>query len=172
MGKKFGARGQKVLKIIHLCMAGLWLGGAVALLLMILSLDQAGNGEQLHAYDLAREFVDDFVLVPGALGCLLSGLLISWATPWGFFRHRWVTAKWLLTVAGILFGTFVLGPPLYSQAPLSGAQGLAALTDPVYRANRLWNLTGGAFQIVLLCFMVGISVIKPWKNKKESGKNQ
>jgi hypothetical protein len=153
-------------------MAGLWLGGAVALFLMILSLDQAKSGEQLHAYDLAREFLDDFVLVPGAVGCLLSGLLISWTTSWGFFKHRWVAIKWLLTVAGILFGTFVLGPPLYSQAPLSSAQGLAALTNPDYLANRLWNLVGGVIQIFLIFFMVGISVIKPWKNKREPGKIQ
>ncbi|MDR2800845.1 MAG: DUF2269 family protein [Desulfovibrio sp.] len=168
MRKKFGAQGQKVLKIIHLCMAGVWLGGAVALFLMILLLDTGESGDQVHAYDLAREFVDDFILVPGAMGCLLSGLLISWATPWGFFKHRWVAVKWLLTVAGILYGPFVLGPPLYSQAPISGAQGLSALVNPEYMANRLWNVAGGAMQLFLLCFMVAVSVIKPWKSRKNS----
>jgi hypothetical protein len=163
--KKFGSRGQRVLKIIHLFLASLWLGGAVALNLMITYLGPGESGGELLAYDLARIFMDDFIIIPGALGCLLSGLLISLFTPWGFFKHRWVAVKWILTVAGILFGTFYLGPRIDGQPGITLELGLAAAVDPVYLANRLENLIGGWFQITVLIFMVAISTLKPWKRK-------
>ncbi|MDR1945707.1 MAG: DUF2269 family protein [Desulfovibrio sp.] len=162
--KKLDASGRKVLKIIHLIMAGLWIGGAAALLLMVLILDSAESGGELLGYDLARQFVDDWVIVPGALGCLISGLLISWLTPWGFFRHRWVAVKLPLTVVCILFGTFVLGPKVNDQPPLSTLYGLKALTSPDYIANRMDNLIGGTVLLAAIVFMVVISTVKPWKS--------
>jgi hypothetical protein len=166
--KKFNARGQRVLKIIHLLLAGLWIGGAVALWLMLATLGPGRSGGELLGYDLARKFVDDFIIIPGALGCLLSGLIISLGTPWGFFKHRWVAVKWVLTVACIVFGTFYLGPRVNGQPLLSLELGLAAAADPVYLANRWANLTGGWVQMAALVFMVAISVLKPWK-KKQAG---
>jgi len=163
--KKLGARGQRILKIIHLVMAGAWLGGALALNLMIGALGPAQSGAELLGYDLARQFVDDYVIVPGALGCLFSGLLISLFTPWGFFKRPWVAVKWVLTVACILFGTFYLGPRCNGQPLLALDLGLDAAVDPVYLTNRLENMVGGWGQMAVLVFMVVISVIKPWKSK-------
>jgi hypothetical protein len=166
--KKFGSRGQRILKIIHLVLAGLWLGGGLALNLMVAVLGPGQSGGELLGYDLARKFVDDFIIIPGANGCLLSGLLISLFTPWGFFRHRWVAVKWLLTVTCILFGTFYLGPRVNGQPLLSLDLGLAAAADPVYLANRLESMAGGWVQTVILVFMVTISVLKPWKKRKQA----
>lgn len=160
---KLHARGQRILKIVHLIFAGLWIGGAVALNLMVASLGPAETGGELLGYDIARKFVDDFIIIPGATGCLLSGLLISLLTPWGFFKHRWVAVKWILTVACVLFGTFALGPLINGQPGISAALGLDALSDPAYLANRHNNLLGGALQLAAIAFMVVISVIKPWK---------
>ncbi|MDR1045253.1 MAG: DUF2269 family protein [Candidatus Adiutrix sp.] len=163
--KKFSARGQRTLKIIHLVTACLWLGGAAAINLMILWLGPGESGPELVGYDLARKFIDDLVLIPGAMGCLLSGLLICWLTPWGFFRHRWVAVKWVLTVACILFGTFYMGPRLNGQHLISQELGLAAVSDPLYVANRFHNILGGVVQVLSLLFLVVISVLKPWKKK-------
>jgi hypothetical protein len=84
-------------------------------------------------------------------------------TPWGFFKHRWVAWKWILTVACILFGTFVLGPMINGQPAISAALGLDALADPAYQANRSNNLLGGGLQLLAIFFMVVISTLKPWK---------
>lgn len=162
---KFGAKGQRILKIFHLITTCLWVGGAITLNLMSLMLGPAASGPELFGYDLARKFVDDLIIIPGAMGCLISGLLISWLTPWGFFRHRWVAVKWILTVACILFGTFFLGPMINGQPLISQELGLAALSDPTYAANRFHNLLGGGAQLLLILFMVAISVLKPWKQK-------
>ncbi len=161
----FGARGQKILKIFHLVTAGLWIGGAAALNLMLLFLGPGRSGPELYGYDLARKFVDDGIIIPGAMGCLVSGLLISWLTPWGFFKHRWVAVKWVLTVALILFGTFYLGPRVNGQPPLSGSLGLSALADPVYQGHLSDNIAGGLVQMGFILFLAAISVLKPWRKK-------
>ena len=163
--RKFGARGQRVLKIIHLIMVGLWVGGAVGLTLMSAFLGPGTSDGELYGYDLARKFVDDWVIIPGAMGCLFSGLLISWLTPWGFFKHRWVAVKWVLTVACILFGTFVLGPFVNGRAMMSLDFGLRALDKPAYVDSLDRTLLFGGLQVLVILFMVAISTLKPWKRR-------
>ncbi|MDR1085019.1 MAG: DUF2269 family protein [Deltaproteobacteria bacterium] len=161
--KKFGKTGQKVLKAVHLLMAGLWIGGAVGLNLMIILLGPATSGEELFGYNMSVILVDDLVIIPGAMGCLVTGLLISGLTPWGFFKHRWVAIKWLLTVFCIIFGIVVLGPTVNDQPQYSQEYGLQALNNPEYMANYFYSILGGIFQMLALSFMVIISVFKPWR---------
>ncbi|MDR1577917.1 MAG: DUF2269 family protein [Deltaproteobacteria bacterium] len=163
--KKLGARGQKVLKTVHLLLAGLWVGGAVGLNLLIICLGPAASGEELLGYNLAAILIDDFVIIPGAMGCLLTGLLISGLTPWGFFKRKWVAIKWILTIFCILFGTFVLGPTVNNQPDITIKFGLDALANPEYQSNYFYSVLGGVFQILALAFMVIISVFKPWREK-------
>ncbi|MDR1607250.1 MAG: DUF2269 family protein [Deltaproteobacteria bacterium] len=163
--KKLGSRGQKVLKTLHLIAAGLWVGGAVGLTLLIVCLGPATSGPELLGYNLAAILVDDLVIIPGAMGCLITGLLISGLTPWGFFKRRWILIKWILTVFCILFGTFYLGPPVNNQPAITTELGLEALNDAQYHANYIKNIIGGIFQLLALAFMVIISVFKPWPNK-------
>ncbi|MDR1546934.1 MAG: hypothetical protein LBU12_09575 [Deltaproteobacteria bacterium] len=165
--RKAGASGLRFLKIIHLITASLWLGGATALVLLIGCLGaQAESGDQLTGFNLAAKLVDDLVVIPGAMGCLLTGLLLSLFTHWGFFKQRWVAVKWLVTVGCILFGTFFLGPLVNGQPLISAELGLSALSDPAYLAARLKNLAGGLVQAALLIFLIYISVRKPWRGAK------
>jgi hypothetical protein len=168
--KKLGIQGRKVLKICHLCLAGLWLGGAVTLNMMMLELGPAESGPQLNGYDLARMFVDDYVITPAALGCLVSGLLIAWLTPWGFFKHRWVSVKLILTLVCILVGTFILGPMVNDQPQLSQDLGLAALYNQDYASNCFGALLGGMALVAMIVFMTVISVVKPWQKKPRPDK--
>ena len=143
--------------------AGLWVGGAFGLNLMLLLPGSPGSGGELLGYNEACKFVDDFVVIPGAIGCLVTGLLFSILSPWGFFKHRWVAVKWVLTVLCILFGTFYLGPRINGQPPISMADGLDALQNPVYLSNLSGNIKGGLTQMALITFMVAISVLRPWR---------
>lgn len=163
--KKLGAKGQRNLKVFHLVTACMWLGGSLGLNLMAILLGPADDGKVQLGYDLARIFVDDFLIVPGAIGCLLTGLFICWLTPWGFFKHRWVTVKWILTLACILFGTFVQGPMVHMQADISANLGLAALSDPTYASNHEKNIIFGLIMFASIAFMLAISTLKPWKKK-------
>ena len=143
----------------------MWVGGSLGLTLMIVGLGPAQSGGELYGYDMACKFVDDYLIIPGAMGCLLSGLLISLLTPWGFFKHRWVTVKWVLTLLCILFGTFYLGPMVNGRPVLSGLMGLEALNEPNYLTSQGRNFFGGLFQLAAIIFMIVISTLKPWRKK-------
>ncbi|MDR2442617.1 MAG: DUF2269 family protein [Deltaproteobacteria bacterium] len=164
---KLGKLGLRVLKIVHLILAGLWVGGAIGLNIMVFLFSSAESGGELYGYNIASKLVDDLLIIPGAMGCLVTGLLFSLFSNWGFFKHRWLAVKWVLTVFCILFGTFYLGPTVNDQPAISYAEGLGALADPTWIANRLTSLKGGAIQVFLILFMVAISVIKPWGLRKK-----
>lgn len=161
--RQFSANGQKWLKSFHILFASLWAGGAVAINVMNIFMS-ATDGMQLYGINLAMRMVDDFVIVPGGIGSLLTGILYAIYTRWGWFRHNWITVKWAINLFGVVFGTFWLGPWLNSLAPMSKAEGLAALSNPVYIHNKTMLFYWGMFQAITIIAALFISALKPWKS--------
>ena len=162
--QKMNTQFQKVLKITHLFFVCLWVGGACTLPLLRLGV-HPDNGPALHGFDLTRTFIDDFIVIPGAVGCLVTGLIYSSLTRFGFFKLRWITVKWVITIAGILFGTFWLGPWLNSLPPLSKQLGMEALSNPAYHHAASMNYSWSLVQLSSVLFALIISVLKPWKGE-------
>ena len=167
--KKLSAKGQKWLKGFHIFFACMWVGAAVCLNMIIFFMT-ATDGMQLYGINISQKFIDDFVIIPGAIGVLLTGLLYSIYTNFGWFKHNWVIVKWIINLYGVIFGTFWLGPWLNSLPPIAKVQGLGALTDPTYTHNQTMLYWWGTFQAATLIFAVFISILKPWKRKKVSVK--
>ncbi|MDR2340309.1 MAG: hypothetical protein LBF40_09305 [Deltaproteobacteria bacterium] len=165
---KVGKYGQRVLKIVHLFFSSIWVGGAVSLWLMTLLLGPPKISWVLYGEATAIKFVDDFVIVPGAIGSLVSGILICCFTNWGFFKHPFVAVKLILTVICVLVGIFVLGPTVNGQPGLIAEFGLQALEEEAYMSNRNLCLLGGGFQLLAILFMLSISTLKPWSKKGSS----
>jgi len=163
---KLGTKGQKCLKGLHLIAVACWIGGGVALVLLYFLKPGAGpNDGVLYGINQAAHHVDTWVVVvPGAFGCLFTGLAYSLFTGWGFFRHGWIILKWAVTLGAIVFGTICLGPWERGMMDISGRLGMAALGDPAYLRDEWLNLTWGAAQVALLMAVVFISIFKPWKN--------
>jgi hypothetical protein len=150
----------------HVFFAGTWVGAAICLIL-VLFLSQPDSGDALHAFNMSAKIIDDVVIIPAAIGSLITGLLISWFTNWGFFRYKWVTVKWVLTVASMIFGTFWLGPWLNGMEAISAAERIQALQNDTYLHYQQMNAIFGRVQLGSLIFMVFISVLKPWKKWKQ-----
>ena len=163
--KKLGARGQRWLKVFHLFSACLWVGAAVVLSVKQFFVRPADGGE-LYGITSTMDFVDIFIIIPGAIGVLLTGLIYSIWTNWGWFKHRWITVKWIICAYGVAFGTYPLGPWMSGLAKISKEKGLAALSDPTYLHNRTMLYCFGTFQVATLIFAVFVSVLKPWEAKK------
>ena len=160
---------QKILKIVHLLAAACWIGGAWALMSLYWLKNSAlvENGAQLFGVNQAAHHIDIWVVViPGAMGCLLTGLVYCIFTRWGFFRHFWVAAKLVLTIAAILFGTFFLGPWEEAMVEISGNIGLAAFADPAYLSSQSGNFIGGWTQLAVFLIIMYLSVLKPKLRKK------
>ena len=165
---KLTGKSQRWLKAIHLLFAAVWTSSGITLIALQLGLTPT-NGGELHGMLLAAKFVDDFMIVPAAIGCLMTGLIYSIWTNWGFFKHRWITVKWIINVGGILFGTFFLGVWLNSLPPIAAELGMDALNDPVFLHNQSQNLTWGSIQVSTIVFALVISALKPWGRKKAAG---
>ena len=164
---QLGSKGLKRLKMIHLFCAVMWIGGAVALC-MVLFLTDPENGSEAHMRSLVLKVIDDFIIIPGAVGNLLAGVIYGVWTKWGFFKQRWLTAKWILTVAQVLFGTFVLGPWVNANVKLAGELGDAVLIDPLFLHNVMMSKFWGSVQTACLLLYIVISVLKPWKKTRQA----
>ena len=160
----------KWLKSLHLLAVAGWIGGAIALSVLHFLRFKGGEiGADLHGIDRAAHLIDMVVIVSlGAMGCLLTGLLYSLLTGWGFFRHKWIIVKWVITIFCISSGILFLGPWETAMVTISGQLGGAALQDAEYLSNMYLNFWFGILQIALLIFALCISVFKPWKPKSQT----
>jgi len=164
---KLKAKGMKWLKGFHLIAVSCWIGGAVSLLLLYFLKNGIHDGAVLFGINRSIHHVDmAVVVIPGAFGCLVTGLLYSLFSNWGFFKHTWLVVKWGVTVAAILFGTFFLGPWETAMMELSGEMGIASLSDSTYLYSEKMNLMFGTVQVMVLMITIFISVFKPWKSSR------
>ena len=162
--KKLSPQAMKIVKMFHICFALCWVVAAL-ILLSLLVIPHSRSGDELYMQSRIVQIVDDYFIIPGALGSLITGLIYGIGTHWGFFKHTWITVKWILTILQILFGTFVLGPYVNNNVILADQLRDAALTDSVFLGNVQTTLIGGGIQLALLVFMVVISVQKPWRKR-------
>jgi hypothetical protein len=161
---KLKGKAQKWLKGFHILFACLWVGGALGANLMLIGL-KASDGGQLLGINQAINFVDIWIIIPGNVGVILTGLIYSAFTNWGWFKHRWVTVKWIIALYGMVFGIIWLGPWAASLEQMSRLQGLDALADPRYSRNLNLLYGWGGFQAATLVFATFISTLKPWKKR-------
>jgi len=148
--------------MVHLFCAVMWIGGAVALCL-VLFLTTPGNGGEAYMRSLVLKIIDDYIIIPGAVGNLLVGVIYGVWTKWGFFKQRWLTVKWVLTMAQVLFGTFVLGPWVNANVKLTIKLGDAVVSDQLFLHNIMMSKFWGSIQTAFLLLYIVISVLKPWK---------
>src|SRR5215213_3695980 len=95
-----------------------------------------------------------FVLVPLAHASLLSGVVISLATPWGLFRHYWVVSKLAITV----FATVIL---LIYMGTFRQMAGVAA--DPVMDLAVVRNASPIVHAILALILLLAATVLGVYK---------
>lgn len=157
--KKLSANELRVLKVTHLIFAIMWIGSAVSLNLLrhLVHVDDAAG-----MYYMAEilEAIDMKILVPGVIGCILTGIVYGVWTNFGFFKFRWIIAKWILTIIMFCIGTFCMEPLIKAnvvigKALMQGAGDANRYTDNVTTSSYL-----GMLQLVMLFLVLVLSV---WK---------
>jgi hypothetical protein len=148
--RRLTPRWRKLLLTTHIGASVGLLGIDATVLLLAVT---GAQGRDPAAVYPAAQLIGSLALVPAALLSLTTGVLLGLLTPWGLFRHWWVTAKLVLTTAGAVLSIVVLTPAL---------TGLAEAGDAVSTAQR-WELVrdSGAASVVLLVTL-GLSVYKPF----------
>ncbi len=159
---KLGRSGQKWLRSFHILFASLWIGSAIAISVKQFFVNPS-DGRELYGILATLNFIDYFILVPGAIGCFVTALIYSSMTQWGWFKHRWMVIKWIICLYGIIFGTYPLGPWLDEMTEISRNSGMNAFSDPVFLKNMKLMMIFGSFQALTIIIAAFFSVFKPWK---------
>lgn len=82
-----------------------WLGAVAAFLALAVAGLTSRDAQLVRGSYLAMELTGWYVIVPLCLASLVTGLVQTFITHWGLFRHYWVLVKFLITTvsAVILF---------------------------------------------------------------------
>ena len=164
--KLTNAKVTRVLKIFHLLFATMWIGGVMALVSLQLGATPQTK-EMMYMGALAHLVIDKFFLIPGGVGMVISALVYSILTNWGFAKHKWIIVKWILTIFLVIIGAGYMGVVIERNIDYSNL----ILTEN-YQPDQYWNnvynvAIAGIVQLVAFLFIIIISVVKPWKKKNQ-----
>lgn len=170
--KKLTGTKRNWLKAFHVFFSGVWAGAALCMLTIGFLAGSPESGGELYGYAASVKLIDDWIIIAAAMGSLITGLLLSWLTNWGFFKHYWIILKLIVTVGAVLFGTFYLGPWVDAVEVHSRQHGLESLQNIEYLSWFKNQLYFGSAQALLICAMVFVSVLKPWGRRVTAGNKE
>ena len=164
--KKLSLKQKHWLLSAHIIFAALWTGTVLSMFLISWSNKSSTNRETLYALHSVVNLLDDYVVIPAAIGSVLTATFLCWLTNYGFTKFWWVISKWFLSISLIVFGTFWLYPWSNNAEAIANEQGLAAFENRLYSWDIQGIIMGSIVQAILLSVIIAISVIKPWGRRK------
>lgn len=123
------------------------------------------SGDELYMSILINRFVDNLLVIPGAILTVITGIVYGAFTNWGFFKHRWIIVKWILSIFVIIIGTFYFNPKTNRCLEIADQMRDGAFNNSELISNTEIGFYGTFGQVAILVFLVIISVFKPWKKK-------
>ena len=145
---------RKFALTVHLTFSVGWIGAVAAYLALVVAAMTSEDAQPLRAAWLAMELIGWYVIVPLALASLLTGFVLSLATPWGLFRHYWVLSSLALTI----LATVVL---LQHMETVSFFAGIAAETDSADVGGLRGELLHAGIGLLVLLVIEVLNVYKP-----------
>jgi hypothetical protein len=140
---------RKAFVTAHVGLSVGWLGLATAMTaLAVTGLTTADPGLRHHVYRIMHLF-DLVIVIPTVVLAIVSGLVVSLGTQWGLVRHRWVLAKFVLSlgiplVAGFqhLWISELIDRTAADPGATAGGLGVRLLVCFVAYDVTLWTATG------------------------------
>lgn len=167
--KLLSRRARKWSLWVHALSSSLWLGSALAMMVLILAKGRVPDDPtQLYAFCLCVKLIDDFVIIGSCGLSALSGLLLAWKTPWGVFQHWWVAVKLAITLALLCVGAGLLGPWINETEALARTHAGVVQELPRYQTVERNVTLLGCAQMVILGFVLYLSIFKPWGKLQRS----
>ncbi|HEX2021177.1 MAG TPA: hypothetical protein VHH36_00570 [Candidatus Thermoplasmatota archaeon] len=147
---------RKLALTAHVTASVGWLGAVGAFLALAVAGLATQDGQTARAAYLSMDLTAWYVIVPLAFAALLTGIVQSLGTEWGLFRHHWVLAKLLLTVACTLLLLLHMRPIGHLAAVM--AEG--ALTSDL-RPTQVQLVANAGAALLALLAATALSVYKP-----------
>jgi len=158
---KLSPRLRKFFLTLHVGTSVGWLGASMGMVVLSVTGLVTGNPElRHHAYAFMHIF-DLTIVIPLVVLSIVTGLVVSFGTPWGLIRYWWVLVKFVLALGIVAFA---------SARENFWVRGLAAKTAE----DRGADLGGVDLQLAvcMVAFCVALwtattlSIYKPWGRTK------
>jgi uncharacterized membrane protein len=153
------------LKYIHVVSTGLWLGSGGSILFLLFLNSQTQNSKELYAYNLATSCIDDYLLIPSASICIVSGAIICFAEDLMMFTCSWIITKCACSIMALAIGTFI-APEISQLLDLVNLARTSSLPNHEYLDVLLASLILAIFQTLIILYVIFISIKRPCANFK------
>jgi hypothetical protein len=162
--RKFGSLGLKLLKMSHILLIVLFLGGILSSFALLLKLDLSDYEAVSTAYKTFNIISDNVVKI-GAQGTILLGAVYGFFTKWGFIKHKWLAAKWILFIIQTFVGILIVDKLMIANTTLLETEKVLALSNPTFIHNHFLRLYVVIAQIGLTLLALILSVLKPGRSR-------
>ncbi len=165
--RKFGSISLKILKMLHILMLVLLLGGILSSFALFMKLNLSDFDNVYMTYKTFN-IISDNVVKMGAQGTILLGAVYGFFTKWGFIKHKWLAVKWILFIIQTFVGILIVDKLMVANTALLETEKILALSNPVFIHNHFLRLYVVIAQIGLTLFALILSVLKPGRSKRFS----
>ena len=168
--KKIGMTPKKWLLTLHILFSAIMFGVTITFLILSIAAATMTDEGVLKASYTSMHLLAKTSVRASTIGTVVTGILLSLLTHWGFFRYYWIIAKEVLTIFSIGLG--MVGIYLWSLKAftITTAQGMQSVQNPDFLVDRTSLFIGIILQIVSLIAMFILSVFKPWGKRERKMK--
>lgn len=143
---------RRLMLTVHVATSVGWLG-AIAAYVALNVPALSGDEQDARAAYLMMDVVLRYALVPLATAALATGIIQALGTPWGLFRHYWVTISLALTT--VAYVVLVLHLPAVGDLAAAAADPQA---DVAHLGGDLLHSVGG---LLVLLVPLALNIYKP-----------
>lgn len=151
----------------HLTSSVGWIGAVLVYLALGVAATTSSDAATIRGAWVAMEVAGWFVIVPLAVGSLITGVVMALGTTWGLFRHYWVVLALVLTT----FSTVVL---VLHMPDVSATADIARVAGELELRTLGGDLFHPAVGLVVLLATLVLNVYKPpgltrygWRRQQE-----
>ncbi|VBB07313.1 Hypothetical protein LUCI_2557 [Lucifera butyrica] len=156
-------------KTFHLLFVSIWFAGGLGALLLAVLATKTRHIVLIFAAHYYIQYFDWFLIIPGGLGTILTGIWLAARTNWGLAKYYWIIVKLLANIGIILFGGIKMRLWIHETVPLILANRNNTLQNAQYLHNREMLVIGLSVSLGVLIFLMFISVFKPWGPRGKNG---
>lgn len=146
---QLSGRPRKFVRATHIAVSAGWLGLVVAMLTLGISAATAPDPTFSLACYAMMERIGGAVIPFFAVATLVTGIVLSVATPWRLFQYWWVIVKLVLTVTVIVTAVALTGD--WVQQAVAQAAGASRAADGSNAGLAAWLVVAGS--VVHLLFL-------------------
>jgi hypothetical protein len=153
------------LKYIHIVSTGLWLGSGGSILFLLFLNAQTHIENELYAFNLATSCIDNYLLIPSASVCILSGAIICIAEDLMMFTCSWIITKCACSIMALAIGTFI-APGIDQLSDIIDLTRRSTGIDSEYLDILTSNQLLALFQTAIILYVIFTSIRRPCANFK------